>query len=145
MTNDSSDWEWFREHQDRAYRARLATPAEIVHLQEHNGLDTARLARGCFVYCLSRIKRQTIQLQTLFVVLEPQGDMDEADCIATWYAAEDVLAGQIRGWLRETCNQRQGRSSIRDLGVVVEAKNLPSRQVSKDGYHDPWRAREVRA
>jgi hypothetical protein len=70
--------------------------AEIAKLQEHNGLDAASLAPGCFVYCVSRIKRQTVELQTLFVVLEPQGDMDEADCMAAWYEAEDVLAGQIR-------------------------------------------------
>jgi hypothetical protein len=86
----------FRDNPDRTYLVRLAAPAEIVHLQEHNGLDTARLARGCFVYCLSRIKRQTVELQQLFVLLEPQSDMDEADCVTAWYPAEDVLAGQVR-------------------------------------------------
>jgi hypothetical protein len=40
------DWQWFREHQDRAYRARLATFGELVRLQEHNGLDAAGLAHG---------------------------------------------------------------------------------------------------
>jgi hypothetical protein len=93
---DPNDWAWFREHQDRTHTARLATAVEIAKLQEHNGLDAASLAPGCFVYCVSRIKRQTVELQTLFVVLEPQGDMDEADCMAAWYEAEDVLAGQIR-------------------------------------------------
>ena len=76
---DPNDWAWFREHQDRTHTARLATAVEIAKLQEHNGLDAASLAPGCFVYCVSRIKRQTVELQTLFVVLEPQGDMDEAD------------------------------------------------------------------
>jgi hypothetical protein len=45
---DPNDWAWFREHQGRTHTARLATAVEIAKLQEHNGLDAASLAPGCF-------------------------------------------------------------------------------------------------
>lgn len=93
-TGCQNDWHYFREHQDRCYRVRLAAPAEIGHLQKHHALDNARIAPGCFIYAVSRLKRaQALELQTLFVVLPPQPELDEADCMSAWDAAADTLVG----------------------------------------------------
>ena len=69
-------------------------------MQEHQGLDVAALAGGCFVYAVSRLKRDDppLELQKLFVVLEPQGDMDEAEYRQAWHdAADKIITGQIKG------------------------------------------------
>jgi hypothetical protein len=80
------------------YRARLATSDELVHLQEHNGLDAARLAPGCFIYAISRLIRDSppLELQTLFVVLPPQSDMEKADCMAAWHDAVNIVRRQVQ-------------------------------------------------
>jgi hypothetical protein len=49
----SEDWQWFGDNSDRCHHVRLATAAEIVHLQEYQWLDVSRLADGCFVYAVS--------------------------------------------------------------------------------------------
>jgi hypothetical protein len=100
MTQPNPDWQWFGEHPERCHRARLASPAEIVDLQQEQGLDVATLAEGCFIYAVSRIKRDDppLELQTLFIVLKPQGDMAEAACRQAWHdAADKIITGQIKG------------------------------------------------
>jgi hypothetical protein len=85
-----SDWCFFAANPERSYYARLAAAGEIAKFFE--GMT---LARDCFVYAVIRLRRaQVLELRTLFVVLEPQGgDMDEADAMAAWHAAEDTLMG----------------------------------------------------
>jgi hypothetical protein len=84
------DWAFFADNPECCYYARLATVGEI----EAHDLRANELPPDCFLYAVSRLKRaQALELQTLFVVLEPQGDMDEADCMAASDAAEDTLVG----------------------------------------------------
>jgi flagellar biosynthesis/type III secretory pathway protein FliH len=35
----NKDWQWFGDHPDRTHTTRLATAAEIAHLQEHHRAD----------------------------------------------------------------------------------------------------------
>src|ERR1700720_1103201 len=92
----NADWLFFRDNPERCYFARLATAAEIAQSQKQ-GLDVATLASGCFVYAVSRLIRDSppLELQTLFVVLPPPSDMDEADCMAAWRDAVN-MGGQVR-------------------------------------------------
>jgi len=101
----SEDWAWFGGHPERTHRARLATSAEIAHLQKEQGLDASHMAPGCFVYAISRLKRDDppLELQTLFVVLKPRGEMDEAECRQAWHEAE----GMVGAW-KGKCNERRG-------------------------------------
>jgi hypothetical protein len=85
----SPDWAFFADNPERCYCMRLASAAEIAKY-----FEGATLARDCFVYCLSRLKRgQSLELHTRLVVLPPQPELDESDCLAAWCAAEDKLVG----------------------------------------------------
>jgi hypothetical protein len=92
-------WKWTK-HQT-LHSSPTTQSAAIAHasqqrlkIAQHDWLDSARLPPDCFFYAVIRLKRaRALELQMLFVVLEPQGDMDEADCMAAWDAAADTLVG----------------------------------------------------
>jgi hypothetical protein len=90
------DWLWFHDHEGRAYRCRLATPAEIELLEAQDVLKDKTLAEGCAVFVISRFvpSPPDLKLQQLLIVLErddaPEG---EDECAQAWDDAEATLLG----------------------------------------------------
>jgi hypothetical protein len=74
------DFDFWRSNPDRHYRCRPATAAEI---DAHDWLDPARLPADCFYYAVIHAWHEDAQAKTstIFVVMEPRGEMNEAQCM----------------------------------------------------------------
>jgi hypothetical protein len=94
-----SDWQWFRSHPDRTYRLRLASPAEVAVLEVDHALPP--LAPNCFVFAISRINRPAVRIETILMVREPGGDLDEGDCMTAWYDADAMISALVQNGMMQ--------------------------------------------
>jgi hypothetical protein len=91
----NGDWLWFCARPARAYRARLATRAEIDALTAQAAIDPALLTGARFVYVIVRYNRGGNSLQKIFAALEPLRDLSEDECRRAWFEADQLIDARI--------------------------------------------------
>ena len=89
------DWAFFRSNPDRAFRCRLATPAEIADLAAHNALGPDVEMGECFVYAFVHKGGDGLSCQIIFCSYLPLPELTEAQCACGFHSADQIINAKI--------------------------------------------------